>query len=239
MTLFRKVFNQNDDTHGSTPIRNSYDLAMAPEPEAVADMQTLAAMFDDTPELQELEEPARYDEPSSEAVAEAQSMIAAAEKQPQPSERTISNGRRNKTRLLGFNPSADEELDPLNGASANAKNRTHPVGWLVIIDGAGTGQSFSLYDGVASIGRGKDQVICLDFGDTSVSRENHAAIAYDPEQSRFFLGHGGKSNIIRLNDKPVLSTENITHGDTIRIGETTLRLAGFCDDSFHWGTKFA
>ncbi len=70
----------------------------------------------------------------------------------------------------------------------------------------------------------------------SISRSNHAAIAYDSEQRAFFLGHGGKANLVRLNDKPVLSTEEISDGDLIRIGETVLRFVGLCGQDFDWET---
>ena len=70
--------------------------------------------------------------------------------------------------------------------------------------------------------------------DTSISRQNHAAIAYDNEQKSFFLGHGGKANLVRLNGRPVLSTEELQSEDTVRIGETTLRFIAMCGDSFSW-----
>ena len=74
----------------------------------------------------------------------------------------------------------------------------------------------------------------LDFGDTSISRDNHAVIAFDSEQCRFFMGHGGKANLVRLNDMPVLSTEALEDGDFIRIGETTLKFVALCGPDFTW-----
>ena len=53
-------------------------------------------------------------------------------------------------------------------------------------------------------------------------------------QTKFFLGHGGKSNLVRLNGRPVLSTEELSHGDAIRIGETTLKFIALCGDDFNW-----
>ena len=105
----------------------------------------------------------------------------------------------------------------------------------MVVDGPGRGASFTIGAGVSIIGRGDDQTICLDFGDTSVSRENHASIAYDDEQNRFFVGHGGKSNIVRRNGNPVLATEDLADGDLIRIGKTTLRFVALCGPDFTWG----
>ena len=48
------------------------------------------------------------------------------------------------------------------------------------------------------------------------------------------MGHGGKSNIVRLNDKPLISNEALKTGDVIRIGETVLRFVALCDDTFSW-----
>ncbi|OBY24183.1 FHA domain-containing protein [Leisingera sp. JC1] len=109
-----------------------------------------------------------------------------------------------------------------------------PVGWLAVVQGPGRGAAFTLFSGVTVIGRGEDQTVRLDFGDNSISRDNHAAIAYDAEQKAFYIGHGGKANLVRRNGRPVLSTEELAAGDEIRIGETTLRFVPLCGASFGW-----
>ncbi len=143
-----------------------------------------------------------------------------------------------KTRLLGFNPEALGMTSPFDKSEAKAKaDSTFPVGWLVVVAGPGHGAAFALHDGVARIGRGEDQEICLNFGDGSISRENHLSVAFDSEQNAFFIGQSGRSNIVRLNNKPLLSTEQVRSGDQIRVGETTLRLAALCGDDFSWTRK--
>lgn len=147
-----------------------------------------------------------------------------------------------KTRLLGFQTDQDQtdvfaakEAAPAAAAAADpARHTMFPAGWIVVIDGPGRGACFTLVNGVCQIGRGEDQAVRLDFGDTSISRNNHAAVAYDDEQGKFFLGHGGKSNLVRLNGMPVLSTEELSNGDQIRIGETTLKFVALCGDDFTW-----
>jgi pSer/pThr/pTyr-binding forkhead associated (FHA) protein len=109
-----------------------------------------------------------------------------------------------------------------------------PTGWLVVTQGPGRGAAFPLAQGVSQIGRGVDQTVALDFGDMAISRQNHAAIAYDPASHRFHIGHGGKSNLVRLNGKPLLSTEAVGDGDVIQIGETTLLLKVLCTPDFNW-----
>mgnify|MGYP000097275550 CR=1 FL=1 len=143
---------------------------------------------------------------------------------------------RAKTRILGFEHQGDTGTDPFETATAaeTPEEARFPVGWLVVVDGPGRGAFFTLQTGVSAIGRGEDQAVRLDFGDSSISRSNHALLAYDGEQAKFFLGHGGKRNIVRLNDRPVLSTEEITDKDQIRIGETTLRFIALCGADFDW-----
>ena len=139
-----------------------------------------------------------------------------------------------KTRLLGFQ-AKNESRDVFAGKAATGAGPVRfPVGWLVITQGEGFGHSFSILSGVSKIGRGDDQAVQLDFGDTAISRDNHAAIAYDEELNQFFLGHGGKSNVVRLNGTPVLSTEELFDGDEIRIGETTLKFIALCSEEFTW-----
>jgi hypothetical protein len=144
---------------------------------------------------------------------------------------------RARTTFLGFDRSGARTEDVFSkeaAGRANTNRSEFPFGWVVVIDGPGRGTSFAIQDGVSQIGRGDDQMVQLDFGDMGISRTNHAAIAFDDEAQQFLLGHGGKANIVRLNGRPVLSTEPLKHGDTIRIGETTLRFIAFCGEDFVW-----
>jgi len=159
---------------------------------------------------------------------------------PSPAEVLSSaprRGSRVKTTFLGFDRS-DGRLETVfsqdNAAKAPSNRSEFPFGWVVIIKGPGRGTSIAIGAGVSQIGRGDDQAIQLDFGDTSVSRENHAAIAFDDEERKFYIGQGGKANIVRLNGKPVLSTEVLSDGDLIRIGETTMAFVAFCGEDFVW-----
>ena len=149
---------------------------------------------------------------------------------------------RTKTRVLGFEPQPaavvplfdegrmEESIEPGDKAGVVM----YPTGWLVIISGPGRGAAFPVMRGVSQIGRGSDQTISLDFGDMAISRQNHAAIAYDPATHQFHLGHGGKSNLVRLNGKPLLTTSVVTDKDVIQIGETTLMLKVLCTPDFNW-----
>ncbi len=170
---------------------------------------------------------------ASAASSEARSDNAPAET---PDDKQQRRTGRVKTRLLGFEHASGKTVDVFEKAdeAPAAQSMRFPVGWMVIVEGPGLGTAIALQTGVSQIGRDEDQAIQLDFGDTSVSRANHAAMAFDEEERAFFIGHGGKSNLVRLNGKPLLSTEQVRHGDTVKIGETTLRLVALCGDNFSW-----
>lgn len=159
---------------------------------------------------------------------------AASKPVPKPTRKTAG---RVKTKLLSFDDAADMPRSVLEttAPAASSPNVAFPVGWLILTDGPGRGACFTLKAGVSQIGRETSETISLGFGDLSISRSNHASIAYDPDDHKFYMGHGGKANIVRLNGKPVLSTEELQSGDVIRIGETTLRLVTFCNEEFNWG----
>ena len=190
-------------------------MALMPEPEPEPE---IAAMPEPTPEP--LADPA-----------------------PAPASTPAEQPRRKarvKTTFLGFERSDGRTEDifasaaPAEAPKEASATVMFPVGWLAVISGPGRGACATLQAGVSQIGRGDDQAVQLDFGDTGISRINHAAIAFDDEENKFFLGHGGKANIVRLNGKPVLSTEELTNGDEIRISETTLRFIALCDEDFTW-----
>ena len=121
--------------------------------------------------------------------------------------------------------------DPTQTSSAEPH---FPIGWLVVVEGPGRGASFTLTAGLSTIGRDLNQTVTLDFGDTSISRERHASVAYDEDENCAYVGHGGKSNIVKLNSKPLLTTEELKHGDVLKIGKTVLHFVGFCTQDFNW-----
>ena len=175
-----------------------------------------------------------------EAAAQAPAPQAPAPEAALEAPKSSARARRTKTRLIGFDKSDGTSVDALS-AHAPAQETveaaapvTFAVGWILVVKGPGRGEAFPLISGLSSIGRGIDQTVRLDFGDATISRSGHAAIAYDHDTRTYTLGHGSKANIVRLNDKPVISNEPVTDGDHIRIGETTLRVVTLCDDKFDW-----
>lgn len=146
--------------------------------------------------------------------------------------RDASGHARPKTRIHGYGGTARAEADQ---AAAEAAPVVAPaVGWLVVTAGPGRGAAMGLVAGMNSIGRGDGNAAQVDFGDDTISREPHAFVTYDDETRGFHLSHSGKTNIVRLNDAPVLADAPLNHGDNIRIGATSLRFVALCGPDFDW-----
>ena len=112
-----------------------------------------------------------------------------------------------------------------------------PVGWLVIVAGPGKGGVVTLGMGVNSMGRDRDQRVSLDFGDEMISRVNHGTITYDPRGRKFYVQHGGGTNLTYVDDEPVLAPRVLEPLMHLQIGNTVLRFVPLCGEEFSWDDK--
>lgn len=110
------------------------------------------------------------------------------------------------------------------------------VGWLVCIEGAERGRSFSLWARINTIGRSDSMDVCIR-GDQTVSREDHARLAYDPKHNAFQLIPGDSTNNIYLNDEPVYVPAKLSAYDCIEFGECKMLFVPFCCDRFQWDSN--
>lgn len=150
---------------------------------------------------------------------------------------TSNQGDVDQTRLVPRNPPVNlskgqgQGLDPVGLVS------DPPVGWLVVVRGAGKGRVLTLGTGMNTMGRGQNARLRLNFGDRTIARENHARFFYEPRGRRFFLNHGDGSNLTYLNGVLVTESVAIESGAMIEIGSTTLRFQAFCSEAFDWGDQ--
>ncbi len=133
-------------------------------------------------------------------------------------------------------PGSGAGTAPSDAASAM---ENPPVGWLVVIAGPGQGNVVTLGNGANSIGRDASQRLSLDFGDEMISRTNHATITYDPRGKKFYIQHGGGTNLTYVNDQPVLAPVELQPLTHILIGNTTLRFVPLCGQVFDWDAEDA
>ncbi len=122
-------------------------------------------------------------------------------------------------------------------ANAEAAARPRfPYGWLVIVEGPGTGEWFPLERGVSLIGSAEGQTVRLAFGDDAVADARHAALAYDEARHAFVLD-GSPVAAVRLNGTEAAPRAVLRDGDVVSLGGTSLRLVAMCSPNFHWGAE--
>lgn len=232
MKLFAKLFGGK-----STPAAST-----APVQEPAKDITSTAipAPTEPTPEAaaQALAENVAQQSAEDENIwelSDEDSAVLQAAAQPAPRARR----RRNATRLIGFEHSDETVVDMFDQPASTAGQDPvkFPVGWMLVVEGEGRGHAFGLVSGLNQVGRSDENSISLDFGDNAISRTNHFAVVYDDEERKFILGHGGKSNIVRLNGSAVISNEDLSDGDKIKVGDTVLQLKTLCGPDFEWAAK--
>lgn len=144
----------------------------------------------------------------------------------------------------GASPAAppDSETTRLHGSiggAATGVEGTRPdvdpvAGWLVVVDGPGTGTDLRVGIGQNMVGRDPENRIGLAFGDRKISRRDHLRVNYDHERRVFSVVPGASANLAYLNGTAIEQRSALAAGDTIRIGRTTLRFVAFCGDDFNW-----
>lgn len=133
---------------------------------------------------------------------------------------------------------ASESYDPTmpvnyrkNGESAKA---LLPVtAWLVCIEGPSKGQDYRIHAEYNYIGRSSKMDICIQ-GDPTISRENHAIIAYDTLDGIFYFAPSGGGSIVRINGKAVLGSVELKPYDKLTIGQSVFSFVPFCGEQFEW-----
>lgn len=107
------------------------------------------------------------------------------------------------------------------------------VGWLVCIEGPEKGKDYKIYGRNNTIGRSETMDICLK-EDTSISRENHAKIAYDKRHNAFHVIPADGANAVYLNDEPVYVPVVMKAYDLLEVGDYKLSFVPFCNENFTW-----
>lgn len=121
------------------------------------------------------------------------------------------------------------------GAFQKKMNIEPVVGWLVCFEGPEKGKDYRIYGRNNTVGRSEKMDICIK-NDMTISRENHARLAYDDKHNAFHLIPAESTNNIYLNDEPVYVPTKLKDYDVIEFGECKLLFIAFCNDRFTWQT---
>ncbi len=122
---------------------------------------------------------------------------------------------------------------PKTTAFYDAGDIRPPVGWLVCIRGAYIGRAFECKAGRSRIGRNLDMDICLS-EDSSISRDVHAAIIYEPKNRIFYLQAGASSGLTYHNGNLIFDHEELRAYDKIELGKTEFLFFPLCGENFTW-----
>lgn len=150
---------------------------------------------------------------------------------PQPSSwaPTSASGGSGKTVGEDYNRTM-----PLNFHADFAEKAMRPVaGWLVCIDGPEKGKDYRIHEENNYIGRSTEMDICIRSDDT-VSRENHAIVAYDVRDRVFYFAPCRGASIVRHNGRAVFNNVELKNGDRIEIGQGTFLFVPLCGENFQW-----
>ncbi len=130
----------------------------------------------------------------------------------------------NETRIVRpGDRGSGEALDDISTQILRDKSN-QIVAKLVVIEGPGAGKAVSIFTGTNQIGRGDDMRVQINFGDDTISRQQHAVITFDTTKAEVRIYDGGKPGGLWVNGTRVTADQAIRFGDLIKLGETTLRL---------------
>jgi hypothetical protein len=115
-------------------------------------------------------------------------------------------------------PGGQELEQPLPPPKKERRTRGEPR-VLVITQGAQSGQSAALADGVILIGRGAEAQLSLD--DDYVSTRHARVVSGD---NGIYVEDLGSTNGSYVNGQRITAPTTITLSDTVRIGRTMMRL---------------
>ncbi len=123
------------------------------------------------------------------------------------------------------------------GGSASGAETGRVAGWLVIVEGPGTGRDLRIGVGRNELGRNPACRIPLPHGDRRISRRKHLFINYDPENRSFSATPGNGPNLSHCNGSAIVERRELSAHDVIRCGRTKLRFVPFCGDDFTWSDE--
>lgn len=108
------------------------------------------------------------------------------------------------------------------------------VGWLMVVKGPELGVSKELHPCWNNIGRSTKADVCIH-GDSKISGLQ-VRVNYVEQLNKYYIvPHGDSSQNTIVNGAPLLSSQELKHGDIIDLSkETQLRFIPACDAKFVW-----
>jgi hypothetical protein len=125
------------------------------------------------------------------------------------------------------------------GASAKAGLKNEAVvGWLVCLEGPDRGKDYRLHAEKNFIGRAPNMDVAIE-GDSTVSRERHGIVIFDPKKRTFWALPGDAAGLVYLNGDIVNSPASMKADDILEVGQSKLVLIPFCGERYGWSADSA
>lgn len=156
---------------------------------------------------------------------------------------------------VGASPGRETRTSPVGGSRGSSDHRATKgyfesrispegkqqhidpiVGWLVCIDGPDKGRDFRIKAEKNFIGRSTEMDVCIS-GDSRISRDNHAIVAFEPRNVEFRLYTGDARGLVYLNGHMVDVPTVLKPYDEIELGDSKLLFVPFCGERFKWSEK--
>lgn len=132
---------------------------------------------------------------------------------------------------VSINPLEDDNKTV--GFFSSAIGKEPVAGWLVCTEGEHFGEDFRLKSGRNFVGRSPAMDVSLQ-KDTTVSREKHAVVVYEPRGNTFIIQPGDSKELCYLNDKVVLMAQELKANDRLGLGKSELMFIPCCSPEFNW-----
>lgn len=107
------------------------------------------------------------------------------------------------------------------------------VGWLACIEGTEKGKDYRIVSERNFIGRSEEMDIQIK-GDSTISRNNHCSISYNPKQRMFMITPGQSNGLIYVNQKALYETQELKAYNLLEIGESKFIFVNLCGSNFDW-----
>jgi hypothetical protein len=131
-------------------------------------------------------------------------------------------------------PAIDDDQKTIGIFSTNQVNASEPVvGWLVCVEGNHYGEDFRLITGRNFVGRSSAMEVCLS-GDTSISRDKHLIIVFEPKQNTYIVQPGDSKELSYLNDEVILQSKEMKAYDILSMGNSKFIFVPFCSKEINW-----
>jgi len=217
-----------DDT--SQPLEKQLEVP-SPIPQNEPDVEPVGATAEVAQECEELpaDVPTAQSASEEEPISESSPKPTDVSTTPDPEAASQESLRSQVNAVASHGPT--EDLKTM--AFYNFTDVEPVVGWLVCVIGEYLGQSFNLKTGQNFIGRALTMDVPLA-KDTSVSRDKHATVTYDPQNRVFYIQPGESSGLTYLNGNLLLAHQPLKAYEKIKVGNSEFVFIPCCGDQFTW-----